>query len=173
LFYTLCIFRDTFPEAAFSAPIKMFSLRSLSLVLSALRLSTTYAIPTSSNDDLLKRQAPSAPYPVNGVRNGEINPRYELRDLQNQHPEQFNVFLLGLKRLQAADQNDMLSYFQVAGRWKPLAETQLSNSYKVFTECPWSTGMVSQENRNRILATALTLPTYFFHGTGHTWLYSR
>lgn len=43
-----------------------------------------------------------------------IQARLEIRELERR-PDLFNVFLLGLQRFQSLDQNDKLSYFQVAG----------------------------------------------------------
>jgi tyrosinase len=62
---------------------------------------------------LSKRQ--SAPIPATGVQIGQILPRREIRDLQQNYPDEFNVYLLGLQRLQSVDQQDSLSWFQVAG----------------------------------------------------------
>jgi tyrosinase len=52
--------------------------------------------------------------PVIGVQTGQILLRLEIRDLQTNYPDQFNVYLLGLQRLQQVDQADMLSYFGLA-----------------------------------------------------------
>ncbi|KAF1916188.1 common central domain of tyrosinase-domain-containing protein [Ampelomyces quisqualis] len=43
-----------------------------------------------------------------------IQPRLEIRELERR-PDVFNVFLLGLQRFQSLDQDNKLSYFQVAG----------------------------------------------------------
>jgi tyrosinase len=42
------------------------------------------------------------------------HPRLEIRELEK-NKDQWNVFLLGLSRFQSIDQNEKLSYFQVAG----------------------------------------------------------
>ncbi|KAF2445573.1 Di-copper centre-containing protein [Karstenula rhodostoma CBS 690.94] len=52
---------------------------------------------------------------IAGLGESTIYPRLEIRDLEKNHPDQWNVFLLGLQRFQAIDQNDKLSYFQIAG----------------------------------------------------------
>jgi tyrosinase len=59
-----------------------------------------------------KRQL--APFAVTGVQDGQILPRLEIRDLQA-NADQFNIFLLGLQRMQSVNQSDPLSYFQIAG----------------------------------------------------------
>ena len=66
-------------------------------------------------NSLLKRQDSNIPFPVTGVQIGQVLPRYEIRDLQNNYPDQFNVYLLGLQRLQQVDQSDFLSWFQISG----------------------------------------------------------
>jgi tyrosinase len=38
----------------------------------------------------------------------------EIRELQRS-PDQFNVYLIGLRRFQNTSQDDKLSYFQIAG----------------------------------------------------------
>ena len=43
-----------------------------------------------------------------------VHPRLEIRELQRR-PDQFNVYLLGLRRFQNTSQDDKLSYFQIAG----------------------------------------------------------
>jgi tyrosinase len=40
--------------------------------------------------------------------------RREVRDLKDNHPDQWNLYLLGLDALQQADQNDPLSYYGLA-----------------------------------------------------------
>lgn len=41
--------------------------------------------------------------------------RREIRDLQANYPDQWNLFLLGMDALQKVDENDPLSYYQIAG----------------------------------------------------------
>ncbi|KAF2198311.1 Di-copper centre-containing protein [Delitschia confertaspora ATCC 74209] len=51
---------------------------------------------------------------VGAVGDGSVYPRREIRELETD-PDQWNVFLLGLRRFQRMDQSDMLSYYQIAG----------------------------------------------------------
>jgi hypothetical protein len=56
-------------------------------------------------------------YPVLGVRGLGVDttqPRLEIRELERNR-DQFNVYLLGLQRLQNISQDDSLSYYQIAG----------------------------------------------------------
>ena len=53
---------------------------------------------------------------IAGLGVSSIHPRLEIRDLEKNHPDQWNVFLLGLQRFQAVSQDDKLSYFQIAGK---------------------------------------------------------
>lgn len=51
---------------------------------------------------------------VTGIKTFGVQPRLELRQLQN-NVDQWNIFLLGMKRFQETDQSDMNSYYQIAG----------------------------------------------------------
>ncbi|KAF2453655.1 hypothetical protein BDY21DRAFT_292685 [Lineolata rhizophorae] len=53
-------------------------------------------------------------HPVTGRTGHGVHPRLEIRELAKDR-DQFNLYLLGLQRFQAMDQNDMLSYYQIAG----------------------------------------------------------
>lgn len=53
---------------------------------------------------------------ISGLGVSTIQPRLEIRDLERNNPDQWNVFLLGLQRFQSVSQNDKLSYFQIAGK---------------------------------------------------------
>lgn len=69
--------------------------------------------------NLLRRQDQEGVFSVLGIAGmGEstVKPRLEIRDLEKNHPDQWNVFLLGLKRFQEINQDDKLSYFQIAGK---------------------------------------------------------
>lgn len=41
--------------------------------------------------------------------------RRELRDLQKNYPDQFNLLVLGLKSLEGQDETKLTSYYQIAG----------------------------------------------------------
>ena len=58
---------------------------------------------------------------VTGVRGG-VQVRKNIADLSN---DELTVLLLGLRRFQAVDQNDPLSYFQIAGEWDALLPARL------------------------------------------------
>jgi tyrosinase len=62
-----------------------------------------------------KRQTTQGPYPIVGVQTGAVLPRYELRDLYQNFPDQWNVYILGLDRLHNQDQSVFLSHFSIAG----------------------------------------------------------
>jgi hypothetical protein len=51
---------------------------------------------------------------VGAVSDGSVHPRLEIRKLE-QDKDQWNVFLLGLRRFQLMDQADLLSYYQISG----------------------------------------------------------
>jgi len=62
-----------------------------------------------------ERQNADTPYAITGVQTGQALPRLEIRDLQNNYPDQFNVLVLAWQSMQAMDQSDFLSYFGIAG----------------------------------------------------------
>jgi hypothetical protein len=96
----------------------MFGLQSLStLVVCAVNLiCTTHALPSPNTATASpeKRQQ-NGPFTITGAQTGSIQPRRDIRDLQTQYPDQFNVLVLGLARMQAVNQSELLSYFQLAG----------------------------------------------------------
>ena len=61
------------------------------------------------------RQSAPAKIPVTGVTGNGVQPRMELRVMQQQYPDMFNVFLLGLRSFMQMSQSDPLSYYQIAG----------------------------------------------------------
>ena len=46
---------------------------------------------------------------------GQVPIRREMRDLERNYPDQWNLYLLALSEFQAIDENEQLSYYQVAG----------------------------------------------------------
>lgn len=61
---------------------------------------------------LKQRQSPTVA--TTGINAFGVQPRLEIRQLQ-QNADQWNIFLLGLRRFQQTDQDDMTSYYQIAG----------------------------------------------------------
>lgn len=53
--------------------------------------------------------------PVTGINEFGIQPRLEIRQLE-QDADQWNIYLLGLVRFYATNQTDKLSYYQIAGK---------------------------------------------------------
>jgi len=53
--------------------------------------------------------------PTTPAANGAVPLRREVQDLQNNSPDQWNLFLLGLVNFQQVDADDLLSYYQLAG----------------------------------------------------------
>jgi tyrosinase len=45
---------------------------------------------------------------------GSVPLRLEIRDLQR-YPDLWNLYILGLDRLQSIDQSELLSYYQLSG----------------------------------------------------------
>lgn len=86
------------------------------LLAGVLSLATcVFATPLSENyPHLFPRQNGAERYIVQGVNDGVIGVRLELRELQANQP-QWNLYLLGLQRMQAADQRDPFSWYQIMG----------------------------------------------------------
>jgi tyrosinase len=63
----------------------------------------------------IKEKRQNAPLAVTGVQGSGLQPRLEIRDLQK-NGDMWNMYVLGLSRMQSLDQSDYQSYFQLAGR---------------------------------------------------------
>ncbi|ORY14554.1 hypothetical protein BCR34DRAFT_599107 [Clohesyomyces aquaticus] len=48
-------------------------------------------------------------------KSGHVPVRREIRDLQTNFPDQWNVYILGLRSFQLTDQSDPVSFYQIAG----------------------------------------------------------
>jgi tyrosinase len=92
----------------FSSSLRLASLWTATL------LTGSWASPVNQNAP--QRRQNAAPIAVTGLAGQSIQPRLEIRELQ-QNADMWNVYLLGLTRLQQVDQNDFLSHFQLAGSW--------------------------------------------------------
>lgn len=109
--------------------------------------------------------------PVTGVTGNGVQPRMELRVMQQQYPDMFNVFLLGLRSFMQMDQSDPLSYYQIAGK---STLNRLSNLdlrlilSQVSTEDLTFLGTTLALLLDMAVVTALTLPTCSYHGTDLT-----
>jgi len=87
-------------------------------------LQSAWAIPITYEDlanvknaedlaELEKRQ--SSFQLVTGAGSGADFSRLEMRDLQANRPDQWNLYLLGLRRFMQTDQSNKLSYYNIAG----------------------------------------------------------
>lgn len=84
------------------------------LVALASVASATELIPDLGEQIVKALAARQASFTISGVRNGGgIQPRLEVRQLLRNW-DQFNLYLLGLQRMQNMDQRNPLSYFQIA-----------------------------------------------------------
>ncbi|GAM85668.1 hypothetical protein ANO11243_036750 [Dothideomycetidae sp. 11243] len=63
----------------------------------------------------IKAKRQSSTTVVTGVQNNGVQQRMELRTMQIQHPDTYNLYLLGLREMMSVDQSDPLSYYQIAG----------------------------------------------------------
>ncbi|KAE9962907.1 hypothetical protein BLS_009904 [Venturia inaequalis] len=75
----------------------------------------TALLATTSAASSAPQRRQIAPIAVTGLAGQSIQPRLEIRELEQQQPDQWNVYILALTRMQQVDQSDFLSYFQLAG----------------------------------------------------------
>lgn len=64
--------------------------------------------------ELQSRQAGSGTFPITGIQNAGVQPRLEIRQMQ-QNSDMWNLFMLGLARFMQTDRSDKFSYYQIAG----------------------------------------------------------
>lgn len=66
---------------------------------------------------------------ITGVTEGGQQPRYNLRDLQSkpEHKDLWAIYILALQSLQAADQKDKLSWYQISGQSQSMSTSGTSN----------------------------------------------
>lgn len=58
----------------------------------------------------------SATFAVTGVPNNGVQVRMELRTMQQDYPDMFNLYILGLQDFMNTNQSDPLSYYSIAGK---------------------------------------------------------
>jgi tyrosinase len=86
-------------------------------------------------------------FSVVGVQGTGVHPRQELRELAKD-TELWNIFLQAFSRFQGMDQNEKISYYQVAGqRYSDLRGRHLANTIQGYTECLSSNGIMSLEHQ--------------------------
>lgn len=90
-------------------------MKSEYLAVASLLATLGFASPGSQTDVIEKRQqpGPGSYYAITGARDG-VFPRLEVRELAK-NADMWNLFLLALTDFQAIDQNQIDSYYQIAG----------------------------------------------------------
>ena len=93
----------------------------------------------SAANPLLRRDST---YQITGVQlgrgsNGSVPFRLEVRTLQKR-TDQWNLYLIGLRRLMDMDQNEKLSFYQIAGKSREMSDERAACRYadqprQVFT----------------------------------------
>jgi hypothetical protein len=115
---------------------------------------------------------------VTGLAGQSIQPRLELRELQQQNPDMWNIYLLGMTRMQQVDQSDFLSHFQLAGPYVdilwPFKHRFADRLFQVFMAFLRPIGMgfqaiLTREDQD----TALMLRIFSYHGTDHILRFMR
>ena len=66
--------------------------------------------------------------------NGPVPLRREIRSLQKDFPDHWNLYILGLEDFQAVDENDPLSYYQIAGEYKKPRRIEWTTP-EILTSC--------------------------------------
>jgi hypothetical protein len=108
------------------ARLELAPLSLLLLVLVFVPFSSCIPVESSTAQLLVENEPPNnaqQPQQVGGFSvlgmaafgNITTQPRREIRDMERNHPDEWNIYLLGLARMQRCKQTDKLSYFQIAG----------------------------------------------------------
>ncbi|KAF4551338.1 Tyrosinase-like protein 9 [Elsinoe fawcettii] len=87
----------------------------LSTALSGALAVAASVIPASAAPSVPHEKRQSGGIVTTGVTGNGVQIRQELRTMQRNNPDQFNVYLLALRRMMATPQNNILSYYQIAG----------------------------------------------------------
>ena len=122
-------------------------------------LTTTDRVPME------KRQ--TAPFAVTGIQGSGVQTRLEIRTLAN-NPDQFNIYLLALQKMQTDDQSDFLSYFQISGMFQSSAiwKSPTNSRHQEYMGVLKLVGTGSRVYRaTATLDTAPTSPTFSYPGT--------
>jgi hypothetical protein len=102
--------------------------------------------------------------------------RREIRDMMNNYPEQWVLYLLGLSSLQWLDQNDPLSYYSLASKYRPPLQVAMpTQNVQVSTVDLLERGETLQVSATRLAprATVLTVTLFSSHGTDPILHYSK
>ncbi|PNS20693.1 Tyrosinase [Sphaceloma murrayae] len=87
-----------------------------SSIVSGALVAAMAAVPTAAiPSPPLEARQNGGPVVVTGVTGNGVQQRMELRTMQRNNPDMFNVFIIGLRRMMAVPQNNALSYYQIAG----------------------------------------------------------
>lgn len=80
-------------------------------------LASPLASGSAAAKNIQKRQ--DDVFVVHPIEDGGVQPRLNIRDLagKTENKELWALYILAIKRLQAVDQKEKLSYYQVAGRF--------------------------------------------------------
>jgi hypothetical protein len=119
-------------------------LEALKLLLLSISLFTTFSIcsPTAprikrlalddGTQDQKQQDGLFSVLGVAGLTGPESHPRLEIRELEK-NEDQWNVYLIGLRRFQSVDSNDKLSYYQVSGTLHTcFLSCHGSNEYRLY-----------------------------------------
>lgn len=92
------------------------ALAAVASTIASVSLASPLASESAAANSNQKRQ--DDVFVVHPVEDGGVQPRLNIRDLagKSENKELWALYILAIKRLQAVDQKEKLSYYQVAGR---------------------------------------------------------
>ena len=99
VFLATSLLQFAFPSAA--APFPLHQIKDLTS-------------PQTQSPTVNRRQGTGSTIPIVGITEFGIQPRLEIRQLE-QHADQWNIYLLGLNRFMQTNETQKLSYYQIAG----------------------------------------------------------
>jgi tyrosinase len=91
------------------------ALAAVASTITSMSLASPLTSESPATNSIQKRQNDF--FVVHPIEDGGVQPRLNIRDLagKSENKELWALYILAIKRLQAVDQKEKLSYYQVAG----------------------------------------------------------
>ena len=124
-------------------------MKSTHLAATSLLSALSYGSPPHavSNELVAARQAAGSYFAITGASGG-VYPRLELRDLEKTG-EMWNLYLLAMTNFQAMNQNEIASWYQIAGMFlceQQFPETMLIIARQGSMECLGESPLIGEDN---------------------------
>ena len=113
-FYALLTRVNRLLSATGATPTMMLSFKFLVVLLGPTGLSDCIPLASAELAQTLDIRQSNGTFPIIGVP-GLTYPRLEIRQMLNEKPNQWNLYLLAMQEFQAQNQSAQLSYYQIAG----------------------------------------------------------